>query len=92
MPSQYADFEKTLKTGDLLYIKGSKTAEVTHVVLWVGSIGQSPNKVPLILDSTGSGRKDANGVSIPDGVHLREFKEKSWYHESASHAWRVVGE
>jgi len=46
--------------------------------------------MPLILDSTGAGRKDANGRSIPDGVWLRPFTENSWYHRSAVHALRLI--
>jgi hypothetical protein len=89
-PASHADFERALKTGDLLFVKGEKSGEVTHVVLWVGKIGQSRNGVPLILDSTGEGRKDEDGNDIPDGVHLRPFTTNSWYFRSASHALRLI--
>ncbi len=73
IPTSYENFEKTLLTGDLLFVKSNK-GEVTHVVLWVGKIGHSPDGLPLVLDSTGSGAKDSNGNEIPNGVHLRPFK------------------
>lgn len=88
LPDRYDDFPKTLKTGDLLYVKNLK-GELSHVVLWVGAVGRSPNGVPLILDSHGDGVKDSDGQTIPSGVHLRPFRDKSWYYKSASHAIRV---
>jgi hypothetical protein len=72
-------------------VKSTK-GNVSHVVLWVGSIGQSPDGVPLILDSTGSGARDANGVTIPDGVQLRPFKRTVWYFTQASHVLRIIPE
>jgi cell wall-associated NlpC family hydrolase len=89
-PESHEDFERALKTGDLLFINRQNTNEVSHVVLWVGRIGQSRNDVPLILDSTGEGRKDEEGNDIPDGVHLRPFTTNSWYFRSASHALRLI--
>jgi cell wall-associated NlpC family hydrolase len=89
IPANYEDFEKTLLTGDLLFVKSNK-GEVSHVVLWVGNIGHSPDGVPLILDSTGSGSKDSNGNEIPNGVHLRPFKRGFWYASKASHALRII--
>ncbi len=89
-PATHADFMTTLKTGDLLFIRGKEGGEVTHVVLWVGSLGQSKSGVPLILDSTGEGRKDENGIDIPDGVQLRAFTPTSWYFRCASHALRLI--
>lgn len=88
VPKDFADFDKTLRTGDLLFIKGSKGGHVTHVVIWVGSIGQG-SKLPLVIDSHGQGVKDENDVHVPAGVHLRPFRDNSWYHHSASHALRV---
>ncbi|CAN5538240.1 hypothetical protein BH10PLA2_BH10PLA2_12770 [soil metagenome] len=90
LPKNYQDLVKTLKTGDLLFVKGSPRGHVTHVVLWVGTIGQSPDGLPLVLDSHGQGVKDSNDVHIPNGIHLRPFRQKSWYFESASHATRVI--
>ncbi len=90
LPKNYQEMVKTLKTGDLLYVKGNPHSKVTHVVIWVGSIGQGPDGFPLVLDSHGQGVKDSNGNHIPSGIHLRPFREKSWYFESASHASRVL--
>ena len=39
LPKAYDDLVKTLRTGDLVFIKGSDKGHVTHVVLWVGAIG-----------------------------------------------------
>ncbi len=89
LPKSYAELVKTLKTGDLVYIR-SRKGEVSHVVLWVGDIGRAPGDTPLILDSHGEGVKDAQGTVIPCGVHLRPFAENSWYFKSASHAIRVL--
>lgn len=91
LPQSYEDFPKELQTGDLLFVKSNK-GNVSHVVLWVGKIGESPDGMPLILDSTGSGAKDANGVTIPDGVHLRAFKRSVWYFTQASHVLRIIPE
>jgi cell wall-associated NlpC family hydrolase len=90
LSKNYQDLVKTLKTGDLLYVKGNPHGKVTHVVLWVGSIGQGPDGIPLVIDSHGQGVKDSNGVQIPAGIHLRPFREDSWYFKSASHASRVL--
>lgn len=89
-PETHEDFGHLLKTGDLIFIKGQSSGEVTHVVLWVGKIGTSRADVPLILDSTGEGRKDEDGKDIPDGVQLRPFTATSWYFRSASHALRLI--
>ncbi len=89
-PATWADFPRVLKTGDLLFIKSRSRDEITHVVLWVGPLGEAPGHIPLILDSTGDGHKDSAGVPIPDGIHLRPFTEKSWYAQSASHALRFI--
>ena len=62
------------------------------MVLWVGKIGEAPDAMPLILDSTGSGATDAKGVIIPDGVQLRPFKRTSWYFRQASHVLRIIPE
>jgi len=68
----------------------SPNERISHVVLWVGGIGHVPDKVPLILDSHGDSVKDSSGHVIPAGVHLRPFREKSWYFRNASHAIRVL--
>ena len=89
LPKEYEKFESTLRTGDLLFVRSDK-GQVSHVVIWVGAIGRSPDNVPLIIDSTGDGHRDSNGVDIPDGVHLRPFVEKSWYFRNADHVVRII--
>ena len=89
LPATYEAFPETLQTGDLLYVKNTG-GKISHVVLWVGKIGESPEGLPLILDSTGSGATDGNGVKIPDGVYLRPFKRTTWYFTQASHVLRVI--
>ena len=89
LPPSYAQRVKVLRTGDLLYIRNRKD-EISHVVLWVGEIGQSPDNSPLLIDSHGEGVHDCRGNTIPCGIYLRPFREKSWYCHSASHAIRVL--
>ena len=89
LPSSFEERRQVLRTGDLLFIRGSPTGQVSHVVLWVGPIGRSPDGTPLILDSTGGSIHDATGQAIPCGIHLRPYQANSWYHASASHALRV---
>jgi cell wall-associated NlpC family hydrolase len=88
LPPTYAERLRTLCTGDLVYIRSAK-GRISHVVLWVGAIGKSPDGTPLVIDSHGEDVRDSNGVAIPCGVHLRPFRENSWYNHSASHALRV---
>ena len=85
----YRERQKTLHTGDLLYIRGREEGPITHVVIWIGSVGRAPHDIPLILDSHGAGVVDEAGQHIPCGVHLRPFRESSWYNRCASHAHRV---
>lgn len=87
----YDDLIKRLKTGDLLYIR-NRNNELAHVIMWVGSHGQSPDGSPLIIDCTGSGHKDCNGNDIPIGVHLRPFLKDSWYYKSFDHANHILHE
>jgi len=87
-----SDFDalcKSLVAGDLLYIKNKK-GEISHVIIWVGEYGRSPDGKPLVLDSTGSGHKDSNRKDIPVGIHLRPFTPDSWYFKSLSHAHRII--
>jgi cell wall-associated NlpC family hydrolase len=91
LPKSHEDFSKELLTGDLLFVKSNK-GNISHVVLWVGKIGNSPEGLPLILDSTGSGATDSNGETIPDGVQLRPFKRTTWYFTQASHVLRIIPE
>ena len=89
LPPSYAERVKLLRTGDLLYIHNS-TDGITHVVLWVGEIGQSPDKTPLLIDSHGDSVHDCQGNKIPTGIYLRPFLQKSWYNRNASHAIRIL--
>jgi cell wall-associated NlpC family hydrolase len=89
-PKTFKGFVDTLRTGDLVFIRHRDAKDISHVVLWVGQIGQSPDKAPLVLDSHGEGVKDSNGAVIPDGVQLRPFRENSWYFQSASHVLRIL--
>lgn len=89
LPKDYDAFHKTLRTGDILFMK-NKEGEVSHAILWVGNMGKSPDKQPLILDSTGDSGIDANGDPIPDGIYLRAFRSTGFYFKQASHAIRVI--
>lgn len=91
LPESYEAFPEVLKTGDLLFVN-STSGNVSHVVLWVGAMGKSPDGVPLVLDSTGLGGTDANGQPIPDGIYLRPFKPTTWYFTQASHAIRIIAD
>lgn len=85
----YDDLVHKLKTGDLLYIK-NKQGKVSHVIMWVGPIGHSPDGAPLVIDSTGPDHTDCNGKRIPIGVQLRPFLRDSWYYKSFAHAHRII--
>ena len=91
LPESYEDYSRELLSGDLLFVKSTK-GSVSHVVLWVGKIGDSSDGMPLILDSTGSGATDARGEAIPDGIQLRPFKRNAWYFTQASHVLRIIPE
>ncbi|SFI74324.1 NlpC/P60 family protein [Planctomicrobium piriforme] len=91
LPESYQDRIAALRTGDLLFIR-SDSGNISHVVIWVGGIGQSPDGAPLIIDSHGGEVEDSNGARIPCGIHIRPYREKSWYNHSASHAIRVFVE
>lgn len=93
-PMNYTLITSTLATGDLLYIRPTGSAplgDVSHVIIWVGSIG-SPSSTPLILDSHDNSPAitDQNGAVIPAGTNLRPFKEGDWYHRRFDHAHRII--
>jgi len=86
----YTDLETTLAPADLIYIRNRKGAS-SHVVMWLGAIGRSPDHDPLIIDCSEIPRRDANGVPIPFGVRIRPFRRDGWYWRNASHAHRIIG-
>ena len=87
LPSSFEERLKALRTGDLVYIR-NRGGKISHVVIWVGPIGRSPDGLPLVIDSHGEDVRDSTGQPIPCGIHLRPFRENSWYNRSASHASR----
>jgi hypothetical protein len=89
LPSSYEERIRALRTGDLVYVR-NRGGRISHVVIWVGPIGRSPDGVPLVVDSHGEDVRDCEGRSIPCGVQLRPFREGSWYNHSASHALRII--
>jgi cell wall-associated NlpC family hydrolase len=91
LPENYRERAEVLRTGDLVYICGREGGPVTHVVIWVGEIGVAPSHTPLIMDSHGGNVDDDWGEKIPCGIHLRPFREDSWYNRCASHAHRIFG-
>lgn len=88
LPSGFDERVQALRTGDLVFIR-SNAGKISHVVIWVGPIGRSPDGVPLVLDSHGADTRDSDGNTIPCGVHLRPYRDDSRYHAGASHAVRV---
>jgi len=86
----YEKLVQELAPGDLLYIGNKERTKVTHVIMWVGNCAESPDGVPLVIDSTGGQIKDSSGHAIPCGIHLRPFRNGSWYHTSFSRAHRWV--
>lgn len=91
LPPSHAERVRVLRTGDLVFIRNVEE-KISHVVLWVGSVGRSPDGEPLIIDSHGEGVRDSEDRTIPCGVQIRPFREHSWYNRSASHALRVFSE
>jgi len=88
----YDDLITRLKAGDLLFIRHKTDEVVSHVIMWVGEYGKSPDGTPLVIDCTGPDHKDSNGNAIPLGVQLRPFTKDSWYYMRFSHAHRIVGD
>jgi cell wall-associated NlpC family hydrolase len=92
LPANFEQRQKSLRTGDLLYICGREGGPVTHVVIWVGGLCDSPSGTPMLIDSHGGNVEDDWGRLIPCGIHLRPFRENSWYNRCASHAHRIFCE
>ncbi len=88
----YDELVRTLKPGDLLYIRTSDMSKVSHVIMWLGECAEGPDATPLVMDSHGAGVKDASGVAIPCGIHIRPFNKGSWYHKSFDHAHRLIAD
>ena len=85
----YHELLTKLQPADLLYIRNDQ-GRIAHVIMWLGIVGGGPDSVPLILDSTGAGHHDANGIPIPIGVHIRPYQRGGWYAKDFSHAHRIV--
>jgi cell wall-associated NlpC family hydrolase len=88
-PAPYKTLVSTLLPADLLYIRNNQ-GRIAHVIIWLGEVGVSPDRVPLILDSTGGNREDSSGNKIPIGVHMRPFSATSWYARDFAHAHRII--
>ena len=65
LPKRYDDRREILRTGDLLYIRGREDGPISHVVIWVGSVGRSASGVPLLIDSHGNGVLDDRRPADP---------------------------
>ncbi len=84
--------------GDLLYIVDSSgpTANVSHVVMWLGQYGTladgSPSSVPLVISSHDNtpAMLDASGNLPPPGVEILPFSEDSWFYTNFSHSMRLI--
>lgn len=87
--STFEEWKQALRPGDLIYVR-NRQQKISHVIVWMGDWGKSPDGTPLIMDSHGSDVKDSNGVLIPDGIHLRPFRPSSWYAKSSDHAHRII--
>jgi cell wall-associated NlpC family hydrolase len=85
----YPELVAQLQPADLLYIKND-AGRVAHVIMWLGHVGVAPDRVPLVIDSTGGGHRDCLGQAIPIGVHIRPFAPESWYARDFSHAHRII--
>ncbi len=85
-------WKEALKPGDLIYIRPKSGSGISHVVMWLGEWGISPDGTPVVIDSHGEDTRDSNGALIPDGIYPRPFKDTSWYLSYADHAIRIIGE
>lgn len=91
--TEYSALVKALRPGDLLFIHHRDDPEViSHVVMWLGKYGKSPDGTPLIIDSTAQDNRDCNGTAIPTGVQIRAFTPESWYFKRFHHASRILSD
>ena len=86
----YATLCDNLRLSDFFSVSKNEQTKVEHVIMWVGPCAESPDGVPLVIDSTGGESKDSSGHAIPCGIHLQPFAKGSWYHHAFSHAHRWV--
>jgi hypothetical protein len=100
----------TPTTEILTLLKASETTTLqsllTHVLVWLGDTGLSPDDRPLVTDCYGRGVvTDAKGAAIPDGIQVRPFSppsratlpststppgEPSWYFDHFVWAQRIL--
>ncbi|MEO8205488.1 MAG: NlpC/P60 family protein [Chthoniobacterales bacterium] len=89
----FAAFVSSLHAGDVLYIRGNN-GTITHSIIWVGTLAVDSNGKDkyFVIDSTGPEAVDSDDTHIPDGVHLRPFREKSWCFHGAAIVHRIIQE
>jgi cell wall-associated NlpC family hydrolase len=91
--ADYETLKSLLQTGDLLYIRAGTGKPVSHVIMWLGSIGKDPNEsMPLVIDSHDNAPpiQDCNSVTIPPGVQIRPFRSNEYYFQQFDHAFRII--
>ncbi len=81
---------RKLKPADLLFIKHTNDEVISHVIVWLGEYGVSPNQTPLVIDCTGPNHVDSNNNAIPNGVQIRPFTATGWYFKRLDHANRIL--
>lgn len=89
--TEYGSLLKQLQPGDLVFVRHKdQPGVVSHVVMWLGKYGQSPDGTPLIIDSTTQENLDCHNTRIPTGVQIRPFTPTSWYFKRFHHASRIL--
>lgn len=86
-----------LQPGDLLYIMGSNSLQITHVITWIGQqVGAGFDQSRLAPDAAsyvGKGQSLTGAWVIADshynGPDYRPFL--GWYQASVSHVRRIIG-
>ena len=101
LPRDYRARQEALQTGDLLYIRHREGGDVSHVVIWVGSVGQAESQLPLVMDSHGVGREGRRGCAdplrhsiapVPAGFVVRPLREPRASHFRLNQGARPVTE